>query len=85
MCASLLRQYHIRAVYFGCANERFGGTEGVLKLHEEYVHSKGTPFVTGKANCDCCQSLDRSSVPCIRWDIPQGSYHASEEILHSRE
>ena len=37
MCASLLRQYHIRAVYFGCANERFGGTEGVLKLHEEYV------------------------------------------------
>lgn len=37
MCASLLRQYHIRAVYFGCANERFGGTEGVLKLHQEYV------------------------------------------------
>ncbi|KAI5291355.1 tRNA(adenine34) deaminase [Ascosphaera aggregata] len=35
MCASLLRQYHIRHVYFGCANERFGGTEGVLSLHME--------------------------------------------------
>ncbi|KAL1955389.1 hypothetical protein VTO42DRAFT_8609 [Malbranchea cinnamomea] len=34
MCASLLRQYRIRAVYFGCANERFGGTGGVLKLHD---------------------------------------------------
>ncbi|KZZ89228.1 tRNA specific adenosine deaminase [Ascosphaera apis ARSEF 7405] len=33
MCASLLRQYHIRHVYFGCANERFGGTKGVLSLH----------------------------------------------------
>lgn len=37
MCASLLRQYHIRHVYFGCANERFGGTKGVLSLHMEYV------------------------------------------------
>ena len=37
MCASLLRQYRIRAVYFGCANDRFGGTGGVLNIHSEYV------------------------------------------------
>lgn len=37
MCASLLRQYRIRHVYFGCANERFGGTQGVLSLHSESV------------------------------------------------
>jgi tRNA-specific adenosine deaminase 2 len=37
MCASMLRQYGIRAVYFGCWNERFGGTGGVLNIHSEYV------------------------------------------------
>lgn len=37
MCASLLRQYNIRAVYFGCSNDRFGGTGGVLSIHSEYA------------------------------------------------
>ena len=37
MCASALRQYGIRAVYFGCWNERFGGTGGVLNIHQAYV------------------------------------------------
>lgn len=36
MCAAALRQYGIRAVYYGCANERFGGTGGVLSIHSEY-------------------------------------------------
>jgi tRNA-specific adenosine deaminase 2 len=35
MCASALRQLGIGAVYFGCLNERFGGTGGVLTVHEE--------------------------------------------------
>ncbi|XHF99052.1 tRNA(adenine34) deaminase [Aspergillus wentii] len=35
MCASALKQYQIRAVYFGCANERFGGTGSVLSLHSD--------------------------------------------------
>ena len=39
MCASALRQFKIRAVYYGCANERFGGTGGVLSIHSEYVLS----------------------------------------------
>ena len=37
MCASALRQYKIRAVYYGCANDRFGGTGGVFSIHSEYV------------------------------------------------
>lgn len=37
MCASALKQYRIRTVYFGCANDRFGGTGGVLSLHSESV------------------------------------------------
>ncbi|KAH8690979.1 cytidine and deoxycytidylate deaminase zinc-binding domain protein [Talaromyces proteolyticus] len=35
MCASLLRQYRIRQVYFGCANDRFGGNGSVLSLHSD--------------------------------------------------
>ena len=35
MCASMLRQFGIRAVYFGCYNERFGGTGGVLNIHND--------------------------------------------------
>ncbi|KAE8148851.1 cytidine deaminase-like protein [Aspergillus avenaceus] len=35
MCASALRQYQIRAVYFGCSNERFGGTGSILSLHSD--------------------------------------------------
>jgi tRNA-specific adenosine deaminase 2 len=33
MCASMLRQYGVRAVYFGCWNDRFGGAGGVLSVH----------------------------------------------------
>lgn len=39
MCASALKQYRIRSVYFGCANDRFGGTGGVLTIHSESVAS----------------------------------------------
>ncbi|KAL8656012.1 MAG: hypothetical protein Q9226_002816 [Calogaya cf. arnoldii] len=35
MCASALRQLNIHSVYFGCANERFGGTGGVLSIHSD--------------------------------------------------
>ena len=35
MCASALRQFGIRAVYFGCNNDKFGGTGGVLSINEE--------------------------------------------------
>lgn len=35
MCASLLRQYQIRNVYYGCGNERFGGNGSVLAIHSD--------------------------------------------------
>ena len=36
MCASALKQYRIRSVYVGCANDRFGGIGGVLSfLHRD--------------------------------------------------
>ena len=39
MCASALRQLQIRAVYFGCGNEKFGGNGTVLSVHSEYAGS----------------------------------------------
>jgi len=35
MCASALRQYHIRNVYYCCGNERFGGAGTVLSVHSD--------------------------------------------------
>ncbi|KAK9483689.1 cytidine deaminase-like protein [Lipomyces starkeyi] len=35
MCASALRQLKIRAVYFGCANDRFGGCGSVLRVNSD--------------------------------------------------
>ncbi|KAI6716100.1 hypothetical protein JHW43_001358 [Diplocarpon mali] len=35
MCASLLRQFGVRRVFFGGSNEKFGGTGGVLNIQSE--------------------------------------------------
>ncbi|KAF7845868.1 hypothetical protein BT93_L0234 [Corymbia citriodora subsp. variegata] len=42
MCASALRQVGIRKVYYGAANDRFGGCGGVLEIHNnpELIHSE---------------------------------------------
>lgn len=34
MCASALRQMGIKEVFYGCANERFGGCGSVLGVNE---------------------------------------------------
>ncbi|OJD39953.1 trna specific adenosine deaminase [Diplodia corticola] len=44
MCASALRQFGIRAVYFGCWNDRFGGTGGVLNIHSDPSPSVDKPY-----------------------------------------
>ncbi|CAK7563904.1 MAG: tRNA(adenine34) deaminase [Sporothrix epigloea] len=51
MCASMLRQYGIKKVYFGAANDKFGGTGGVLRIHmnskpNEPVHESTTYIET---------------------------------------
>ncbi|KAI8585419.1 tRNA-specific adenosine deaminase subunit TAD2 [Geranomyces variabilis] len=35
MCASALRQMGIRKVYYGCANDKFGGCGSVFSIHED--------------------------------------------------
>lgn len=37
MCAAALRWMGLRAVYYGCANDRFGGNGSVFSVHSEYA------------------------------------------------
>ncbi len=37
MCAAALRWMGLRAVYYGCANDRFGGNGSVFSVHSECV------------------------------------------------
>ncbi|KAL2198835.1 hypothetical protein P885DRAFT_76440 [Corynascus similis CBS 632.67] len=39
MCASLLRQFGIKKVYFGAVNDKFGGTGGVFSIHKNSPYS----------------------------------------------
>nr|POF18528.1 trna-specific adenosine deaminase subunit tad2 [Quercus suber] len=47
MCASALRQYGIRAVYFGCLNDRFGGCGGVMSINSDPGVEPGYPVYGG--------------------------------------
>ncbi|OQE16775.1 hypothetical protein PENSTE_c023G08980 [Penicillium steckii] len=59
MCASALRQYKIRKVYFGCANDRFGGTGGVLTIHSDPSIDPGYPVQGGIFREDAIMLLRR--------------------------
>lgn len=45
MCASMLRQFGIKKVYFGAVNDKFGGTGGVFCIHmnSDPVHALTAP------------------------------------------
>lgn len=47
MCASILRQYGIRTVYYGCGNDRFGGNGSVLAIHSDNNLDPGYPSYGG--------------------------------------
>jgi len=47
MCASALRQFGIRSVFFGCGNERFGGTGTVLSIHSDATLDRPYPSYGG--------------------------------------
>ncbi|KAI1080485.1 cytidine deaminase-like protein [Whalleya microplaca] len=45
MCASLLRQLGVKKVYFGAVNDKFGGTGGVFRIHQ---NSRPAPRPVGR-------------------------------------
>ncbi|KAJ7265901.1 cytidine deaminase-like protein [Mycena haematopus] len=44
MCASALRQMGIKQVFFGCANDRFGGCGGVIGVNDRLEHPSHPPY-----------------------------------------
>ncbi|KAB8069282.1 cytidine and deoxycytidylate deaminase zinc-binding domain protein [Aspergillus leporis] len=59
MCASALRQYQIQAVYFGCRNERFGGTGSILSLHSDFSIDPPYPVYGGLFSKEAIMLLRR--------------------------
>ncbi|KAI0276165.1 cytidine deaminase-like protein [Russula aff. rugulosa BPL654] len=51
MCASALRQMGIKRVFYGCANERFGGCGSVLGVNKSLAHPKHPPFDATDGYC----------------------------------
>ena len=49
MCAAALARMHIKAVYFGCRNPKFGGNGSILSLHDEPLetNSRAYPSFSG--------------------------------------
>ncbi|KAJ7477225.1 cytidine deaminase-like protein [Mycena galericulata] len=44
MCASALRQMGIKEVFYGCANDRFGGCGGVVSVNDKIEHPSHPPY-----------------------------------------
>ncbi|KAL2866807.1 nucleoside deaminase [Aspergillus lucknowensis] len=59
MCAAALRQYRIRSVYFGCGNERFGGTGSILSLHSDPAIDPPYPVYGGLQRKEAIMLLRR--------------------------
>ncbi|KAL4877253.1 cytidine deaminase-like protein [Aspergillus karnatakaensis] len=59
MCAAALRQYRIRSVYYGCGNERFGGTGSILSLHSDSAIDPPYPVYGGLQRKEAIMLLRR--------------------------
>jgi len=51
MCSSALRQLGIKDVYYGCANDRFGGCGSVLGVNEELPHPVHPGYIAKGGFC----------------------------------
>jgi tRNA-specific adenosine deaminase 2 len=80
MCASLLRQFHIRTVYYGAANERFGGTGGVLSIHEDIGVDEGYKAYGGIYRDEAILLLRRFYVQDNE-KVPEGKARKKERVV----
>lgn len=63
MCASMLRQFGIKKVYFGAVNDKFGGTGGVFCIHmnSDPAHAASVP--TTPVHRPVANQLPRPALP----------------------
>ncbi|KAI0112879.1 cytidine deaminase-like protein [Daldinia grandis] len=71
MCASLLRQLGIKKVYFGAVNDKFGGTGGVFKIHQNskpVPKPADRPYQNGYGPQDTSRIYQGKVTPVLRDD-----------------
>jgi tRNA(Arg) A34 adenosine deaminase TadA len=63
MCAAALRYLGIKKVYYGCANERFGGCGSVLPVHTD---QKYFPKKVAELTCEMVKEFRGECVMLLR-------------------
>lgn len=63
MCAAALRYLGIKKVYYGCANERFGGCGSVLPVHTD---KKYFPKKVAELTCEMVKEFRGECVMLLR-------------------
>lgn len=75
MCATALSILGIRAVYFGCANDKFGGCGSILSLHE--IKSENSSGDLQRKGFKCIGGLmSEEAVSLLRSFYDQGNPNA---------
>ncbi|KAK1319988.1 hypothetical protein QJS10_CPB04g00571 [Acorus calamus] len=76
MCAAALSFLGIRAVYYGCANDKFGGCGSILSLHESNSKQASSAVGQGK-NFKCTGGIMASeAISLLRSFYEQGNPNA---------
>ncbi|KAJ4386160.1 tRNA(adenine34) deaminase [Gnomoniopsis smithogilvyi] len=63
MCASMLRQFGIKKVYFGAVNDKFGGTGGVFCIHMNSDPANAASVPTIPLHRPVANQLPRPNLP----------------------
>ncbi|MCL7043728.1 hypothetical protein MKW94_020606 [Papaver nudicaule] len=81
MCAAALSTLGIKAVYYGCANDKFGGCGSILSLHSRSIHHLSSGDVSQRKGCFTCKGgvMAAEAVSLFRsfyeQGNPNGMYH----------
>jgi len=86
MCASMLRQFGIKKVYFGAVNDKFGGTGGVFFIHvnSDSVSAPPSPTLRPAKGRILRPMLHRKPLSCTEALIsPENSGNGSGKSIAS--
>ncbi|KAK1294964.1 hypothetical protein QJS10_CPA16g01263 [Acorus calamus] len=86
MCAAALLFLGIRAVYYGCANDKFGGCGLILSLHESNSKQASSSAVGQGKNFKCTGGIVASeAISLLRSFYEQGNpngIYSHNDLLH---
>mmetsp|Transcript_33153 Transcript_33153/g.33762 ORF Transcript_33153/g.33762 Transcript_33153/m.33762 type:complete len:83 (+) Transcript_33153:404-652(+) len=70
MCAAALRKLGIHHVYYGCSNDRFGGTGSILNVHSDSIYDSSSGFSVTKG------ILEEEAIQLFKIFYTQENYRA---------